>query len=92
MLISEFLTYHFIFDASSILQQDFFDEYRIEGKDERNEIYLEIVTDNLVRAMKSAQNSQAVKLKLTRKQTSCITFEVTLVSLDSARFLLTKVF
>jgi len=64
-------------------QQDFFDEYRIEGKDERNEIYLEIVADNLVRAMRSAQNSQSLKLKLTRKQTSCLTFEVSLPSLAS---------
>ena len=63
-----------------IFQGDFFDEYRIEGKDERNEIYLEIITDNLVRAMKSAQNSQALKIKLTRKQTACLTFEVSLVS------------
>ena len=62
-----------------LFQQDFFDEYRIEGKDERNTIYLEIVADNLVRAMRSAQNSQALKLKLTRKQTSCLTFEVSLV-------------
>ena len=67
-----------------LFQQDVFDEYRIEGKDERNEIYLEIVTDNLVRAMRSAQNSQALKLKLTRKQTSCLTFEVSLVGFNFA--------
>lgn len=75
----------------SVLQNDFFDEYRIEGKDERNEIYLEIVTDNLVRAMKSAQNSQAVKMKLTRKQTSCLTFEVSLVCFGILMFLNTEI-
>ena len=69
---------HFFYE-----QGDFFDEYRIEGKDESNEIYLEVINENLVRAMKSAQNAQSVKIKLTKKQSPCLTFEVTLVSEDT---------
>ena len=61
-------------------QSNFFDEYRIEGKDETNNIYLELVPENLTRAMKSAGNAQAVKIKLTKKHTPCLTFEITLVS------------
>jgi len=62
-------------------QSNFFDEYRIEGKDETNNIYLELVPENLTRAMKSAGSAQAVKIKLTKKHTPCLTFEVTLVSI-----------
>ena len=69
---------HFFYE-----QGDFFDEYRIEGKDASNEIYLEVINENLVRAMKSAQNAQSVKIKLTKKQSPCLTFEVTLVSEDT---------
>jgi len=66
-----------------INQDDYFDEYRIEGKDESNLIFLEVVNENLIRAMKSAQNAQSVKMKLTKKQTPCLTFEVILPSLTS---------
>jgi len=64
----------------SVFQSNFFDEYRIEGKDETNNIYLELVPENLTRAMKSAGSAQAVKIKLTKKHTPCLTFEITLVS------------
>ena len=63
-----------------LLQSNFFEEYRIEGKDETNNIYLELMPDNLTRAMKSASSAQAVKIKLTKKHTPCLTFEITLVS------------
>jgi len=64
-----------------VKQGDFFDEYRIEGKDETNQIFLEIVNENIVRALKSGQNAQSIKIKLTKKQTPCLTFEITLPSL-----------
>lgn len=64
-------------------QSNFFDEYRIEGKDETNNIYLELVPENLTRAMKSAGSVQAVKIKLTKKHTPCLTFEITLVSVSN---------
>ena len=62
-----------------ILQQNLFDEYRIEGKDERNEIYLEVVMEQLSRALKSSLNATVVKLKLTKKQGACFTVEITQV-------------
>ena len=63
-----------------LFQSNFFDEYRIEGKDETNNIYLELMPENLTRAMKSAASAQAVKIKLAKKHTPCLTFEITLVS------------
>ena len=36
--------------------------------------------ENLTRAMKSAASAQAVKIKLAKKHTPCLTFEITLVS------------
>jgi len=62
-----------------VFQASIFDEYRIEGVDETNNIYLEMVPDNLSRAMKSAANAQTVKIKLTKKHTPCLTFEISLV-------------
>lgn len=62
-------------------QADFFDEYRIEGKDESNEIYLEVINENIVRALKSGQRAQSIKIKLTKKATACLTFEITLPSM-----------
>lgn len=64
-----------------ILQQNLFDEYRIEGKNERNEIYLEVVMEQLSRALKSSLNATVVKLKLTKKQGACFTVEITQVCL-----------
>jgi HUS1 checkpoint protein len=66
---------HFVF------QGNIFDEYRIEGVDESNNIYLELMLENLSRAMRSAGNAQTVKIKLTKKHTPCLTFDITLVRL-----------
>ncbi len=56
-----------------------FDEYRIEGKDECNEIYLELRIEQLARAIKSALTAQILKIKLTKKQGPCLTLEIKLV-------------
>ncbi|EDO49542.1 predicted protein [Nematostella vectensis] len=64
-------------------QCNIFDEYRIEGTDETNNIYLELIPENLSRAMRSASNAQAVKIKLTKKHVPCITFEIILPSLSA---------
>ncbi|XP_031561575.1 checkpoint protein HUS1-like [Actinia tenebrosa] len=66
-----------------LTQGNIFDEYRIEGVDESNNIYLELVPENLSRAMRSAGSAQAVKIKLTKKHTPCFTFEITLPSLST---------
>ena len=78
-LITYILLYPYSILFAILFQSNFFDEYRIEGKDETNNIYLELAPDNLTRAMKSAGSAQAVKIKLTKKHTPCLTFEITLV-------------
>ena len=63
-------------------QGHFFNEFNMEGvNEEHNEIYLELIPENLVRCLKSAQSAKSVKLKLTKKNTPCLTFEVELPSL-----------
>ena len=63
------------------MQANFFDEYQMDGvNDEYNEIYLEVTTENIVRSLKSAQSAKSMKIKLTKKDTPCLTFEIELVS------------
>lgn len=47
---------------------------------ENNEIYLELTSENLSRALKTAQNARALKIKLTNKHFPCLTVSVELVS------------
>ncbi|XP_053560555.1 checkpoint protein HUS1-like [Bombina bombina] len=66
-----------------LCQGNFFDEYQMEGVcAEQNEIYLELIPENLSRALKSAQNAKTVKIKLTNKQCPCLTVAVELPSLS----------
>ncbi|XP_066487389.1 checkpoint protein HUS1 isoform X2 [Tiliqua scincoides] len=65
-------------------QGNFFDEFQMEGvAAESNEIYLELAPENLSRALKTAQNAKAVKVKLTNKHCPCLTVAVELPSLSS---------
>uniref|UniRef100_T1JAR9 Checkpoint protein n=1 Tax=Strigamia maritima TaxID=126957 RepID=T1JAR9_STRMM len=60
---------------------NFFDEYNMEGlTEEFNEIYLELNPENVFKALKSAQTAKWLKLKLTKKQCPCLTFEIELPS------------
>ncbi|XP_053116241.1 checkpoint protein HUS1 [Hemicordylus capensis] len=66
-------------------QGNFFDEFQMEGVSaEINEIYLELAPENLSRALKTAQNAKAVKIKLTNKHCPCLTVAVDLPSLSSS--------
>ena len=47
---------------------------------EFNEIYIEVITENLLRALKVSQNAVSIKIKLTKKISPCLTFEVKMVS------------
>ena len=47
---------------------------------EYNEIYMEVVTESIVRSLKSAHNAKSMKIKLTKKETPCLTFEIELVN------------
>ena len=51
----------------------------MEGKDDRNEVYLELSVEQLARALKSSLGAQVVKLKLTKRHGACLTVEVTQV-------------
>ncbi|KAM4029389.1 checkpoint protein HUS1 isoform 1-T1 [Anomaloglossus baeobatrachus] len=73
-----------------LCQANFFDEYQMEGVSaEQNDIFLELVPENLSRALKTAQNAKAVKIKLTNKHCPCITVAVELPSLSSTSRIVT---
>ncbi|XP_047704942.1 checkpoint protein HUS1 isoform X3 [Prionailurus viverrinus] len=63
-------------------QENFFSEFQMEGVSaENNEIYLELTSENLSRALKTAQNARALKIKLTNKHFPCLTVSIELVSI-----------
>lgn len=69
-------------------QGHFFQEYNMEGVNaEQNEIYLEVMPENILRALKSAQSAKSVKIKLTKKHGASLTFEIELPSMASHRLL-----
>lgn len=69
----------------SVLQENFFSEFQMEGvSEENNEIYLELTSENLARALKTAQNARALKIKLTNKHFPCLTVSVELLSSSSS--------
>ncbi|XP_029445694.1 checkpoint protein HUS1 isoform X5 [Rhinatrema bivittatum] len=71
-------------------QGNFFDEFQMEGvSTEHNDIYLEVTPENLSRALKTAQNAKAVKIKLTKKHCPCLTVAVELPSLSSSSRIVT---
>lgn len=47
---------------------------------ENNAICLELTSENLSRALKTAQNARALKIKLTNKHFPCLTVSIELVS------------
>lgn len=63
-----------------VFQVNFFDEYQMEGVSaDANEIFLEVMPENLSRALKTAQNAKSVKMKLTKKNCPCLTLAAELV-------------
>ena len=63
-----------------ISQDHFFSEYNMDGVSaEANEIYLELIPDNLLKSLKTAQSAKSLKIKLTKKHVPCLTLEVELV-------------
>ena len=70
-----------------LFQDHFFNEFAMDGLSaENDEIFLEIIPDNLLRSLKTAQNAKSVKIKLTKKHCPCLTFQVELVSLTNDPF------
>ncbi|XP_061441791.1 checkpoint protein HUS1 isoform X2 [Rhineura floridana] len=71
-------------------QGNVFDEFQVEGVAVAdNEIYLELTPENFSRALKTAQNAKAVKIKLTNKHCPCLTVAIELPSLSSSSRIVT---
>ncbi|KAG8510579.1 LOW QUALITY PROTEIN: Checkpoint protein HUS1 [Galemys pyrenaicus] len=71
-------------------QENFFSEFQMEGiSAENNEIYLELTSENLSRALKTAQNARALKIKLTNKHFPCLTISIELLSMSSSSRIVT---
>jgi len=67
----------------TIEEVHFFSEYNMEGLNPvDNEIYLEFLAENVTKtlsALKVSTNAKSVKIKLTKKLSPCLTFEIDLV-------------
>ncbi|KAF6301761.1 HUS1 checkpoint clamp component [Rhinolophus ferrumequinum] len=71
-------------------QENFFNEFQMEGVSaENNAIYLELTSENLSRALKTAQNARALKIKLTNKHFPCLTVSIELLSVSSSSRIVT---
>ncbi|KFO33036.1 Checkpoint protein HUS1 [Fukomys damarensis] len=71
-------------------QENFFSEFQMEGiSAENNVIYLELTSENLSRALKTAQNARTLKFKLTNKHFPCLTVSVELLSMSSSSRIVT---
>ncbi|XP_027429790.1 checkpoint protein HUS1 isoform X3 [Zalophus californianus] len=71
-------------------QENFFSEFQMEGVSaENNAIYLELLSENLSRALKTAQNARALKIKLTNKHFPCLTVSIELLSVSSSSRIVT---
>ncbi|XP_003799391.1 checkpoint protein HUS1B [Otolemur garnettii] len=58
-----------------------FRQFHMEGvSEELNEIYLELTSEHLFRAVKNARNAASLKLQLTKKRRPCLTVAVELAS------------
>lgn len=61
-------------------QANFFNEYLMSGvSPDKDEIYMELAIDLFMEAMKTTVNAKSLKIKLTNKQSPCLTLEVELV-------------
>lgn len=70
---------------ADVPQDTIFQEFNMQGvSEEFNEIYLDVVMEHLVRALRSSVAAKSLKIKLTKKQTPCLSLEIELPSLVSA--------
>ncbi|KAM4815120.1 LOW QUALITY PROTEIN: checkpoint protein HUS1-like [Thomomys bottae] len=71
-------------------QENFFSEFQMEGVSaDNNEIYLELTSENLSRALRTVQNARTLKIKLTNKYFPCLTVSVELQSVSSSSRIIT---
>ncbi|KAF1740145.1 hypothetical protein MXB_4062 [Myxobolus squamalis] len=69
--------------VKQVVYESVCDEYRLEGKGERNEIYLELVSEHISRIFKSACKAQQIKIKLVKIGSPFLCFELLFPSLTS---------
>ncbi|CAK9303692.1 unnamed protein product [Gordionus sp. m RMFG-2023] len=68
-----------------IYQERIFEEYCMEGLDkETNEIYMEVLIENIMKALKNAASTKLIKIKLTKKKGPTLTFELETSSMLSS--------
>ena len=72
-------------------QSSFFDEYRIEGKDDTGAILMSISPENLAKSLLNTMCASSVKVKLAKKQTACLSVEIALPSAGKCRVLHLKI-
>ncbi|XP_058929754.1 checkpoint protein HUS1-like [Kogia breviceps] len=71
-------------------QENFFSEFQVEGVSaENNAIYLELTSESLSRALKTAQNARTLKIKLTNKHFPCLTVSREPLSVSSSSCVVT---
>lgn len=63
-----------------VFKKKVFEDFRMEGfSAEQNEIYAEVNSDELNRALKSASTAKVLKIKLTKKNVPYLTMEMKIV-------------
>ncbi|XP_057712046.1 checkpoint protein HUS1 isoform X2 [Corythoichthys intestinalis] len=67
-----------------LAQANIFDEYQMEGMSAQdNQICLEVIPENIFRALRTVQNAKSVKVKLTNKHCPCLTIAAELPTMSS---------
>eukprot|EP01052_Picozoa_sp_SAG31_P020260 SAG31_NODE_1515_length_8037_cov_2.470773_3_plen_117_part_00 len=73
-------------EMHATVQGHWFDEYTINSQAEDN-IFLEMKLENLAMAIKSADRADRIEMKLARKPTPCLLFEIRTMSTTIAQCL-----
>ena len=61
-------------------QSSYFDEYRIEGKDDTGAILMSVSPEILAKSLCNTLGASSVKVKLAKKQSACLSVEIALPS------------
>ena len=61
-------------------QSTFFDEFKLEGKDDTGAILMSVNPDNLAKSLFNTNTANSVKIKLAKKQVACLSVEIALPS------------
>ena len=70
-----------------VTQSSYFDEYRIEGKDDTGAILMSVSPEILAKSLCNTLGASSVKVKLAKKQSACLSVEIALPSPGKILFL-----